>query len=233
MASASHGSFDAWGGIKGPEGTLLEDGMVSRSSTSSSCAVTELDSPTGDSDLDLLRVDAEEAKVVEVIIIDDDAATVPLGHDGLCHWRGLTNMEFHIATVAQDRRISWRLPNVTNYCSISHGVDVVRSVLALGVKRFKIGLTAMPYHRWANPRYGYLSEGYSGLILTYVFENSDHSAEMETALIALYRVWDVLGNRVGCPGNPMCANRSPGGESAHHHHSPHFVYVVYQLNIDM
>ena len=59
MASATHGSFDAWGGIKGPEGTLLEDDMVSRSSASSSCAVTELDSPTDDSDLDLPRVDAD------------------------------------------------------------------------------------------------------------------------------------------------------------------------------
>ena len=162
-----------------------------------------------------------------MVTIDQD--TVPLGYDGLCHWRGLTNMEFHIAMVAQDRRILWRLPTVTKYREISHGIDIVRWVLALGVKRFKIGLTAKPYYRWANPRYGYLSEGYSGLVLTYVYENSDHSADMETALIGLYRVWDVGGNRVGRPGNPNCANRSPGGESAHHHHSPHFVYVVYEL----
>ena len=122
------GSVDAWGGITGSQSTLLDDDTVSRPSASSCCDDTELDSLTDNSDLD----------VVEVVTIDQD--TVPLGYDGLCHWRYLTNMEFHIAKVAQDRRILWRLPTVNNYREISHGIHIVQSVLAFGERDSKSDL---------------------------------------------------------------------------------------------
>ena len=91
----------------------------------------------------------------------------------------------------------------------------------------KIGLTLKPYNTFANDAYVYAVTGYSGMVVMYVYEDSQLAAEMEAALIGLYRVWDRHGNRVGRPGDDRCRNRAPGCESAHHHHSPHFVYVVY------
>ena len=106
-------------------------------------------------------------------------------------------------------------------------------MLATGcVEKFKIGITFQPARRWTNPRYGYQVLGYTTMVICYASESSDVIAEMEEGLIALYRVFDRSGQYVQKDrrdGDVRCANRAPGGESAHHGHSPFFLYVVAKI----
>ena len=111
--------------------------------------------------------------------------------------------------------------------------QVIREMLATGfVEKFKIGITFQPARRWTNPKYGYQVLGYTTMVICYASESSDVIAEMEEGLIALYRVFDRSGQYVQKDrrdGDVRCANRAPGGESAHHGHSPFFLYVVAKI----
>ena len=98
-----------------------------------------------------------------------------------------------------------------------------------GASKIKIGITYQPVIRWSNRRYGYQHLAYTGMKLIYVFESSDKVADMEKALIGIYRWKDRDGKIVGKPGDRRCANRAPGGESAHVGYSPFFVYITFRF----
>ena len=153
---------------------------------------------------------------------------VPADYGNLRFWRGLTNMEQHIMATA-NTRISWQLPTPDAAEDIFHGHHIIKDMLNNGASKIKIGITYQPVIRWSNPRYGYQHLAYTGMKLIYVFESSDKVAAMEKALIGIYRWKDRDGKIVGKPGDRRCANRAPGGESAHVGYSPFFVYIAFRF----
>ena len=80
-----------------------------------------------------------------------------------------------------------------------------------GVTHFKIGITYEPHDRLNRPDYVQLPR----MCVSVVTENSTLTAEAETNAITRYKP------------DPRCMNIAPGGESAHHGCSPHFLYVVF------
>ena len=52
------------------------------------------------------------------------------------------------------------------------------------------------------------------MLVVFVTDSSDDNAALERAAIALFRA------------DRRCKNVAPGGEGAHHGHSPFFLYVV-------
>lgn len=90
-------------------------------------------------------------------------------------------------------------------------------VIGQGVP-FKIGITANPFQRWYNEKYGYVHDGYTRMHLLYTAAHSrksvdDSSGQMESRLIALFSE------------HPYCENKAGGGETPTPF-SPHFTYVV-------
>ena len=149
---------------------------------------------------------------------------VPADYGNLHFWRGLTNMELSL-----NHAISWQLPEPEAAEDIFHGHHIIKDMLNNGASKIKIGITYQPVIRWSNPRYGYQHLAYTGMKLIYVFESSDKVAAMEKALIGIYRWKDRDGKIVGKPGDRRCANRAPGGESAHVGYSPFFVYIAFRF----
>ena len=54
------------------------------------------------------------------------------------------------------------------------------------------------------------------MVVSLTTENTDLTADAEKKAIGRYRYIDY-----------RCKNKAPGGESAHHYVSPHFLYVVF------
>ena len=79
------------------------------------------------------------------------------------------------------------------------------------VTDFKVGVTYWPHDRWQRPDYLALRR----MVVSLVTEDSQLTANAETKFIARYRT------------DPRCRNIAKGGESAHHHCSPHFLYIVF------
>ena len=130
---------------------------------------------------------------------------------------------------AANTRISWQLPTPDAAEDIFHGHRIFKAKLNNGASKIKIGITYQPVIRWSNRRYGYQHLAYTGMKLIDVFESSDKVAAMEKALIGIYRWKDRDGKIVGKPGDQRCANRAPGGESAHEVYSPFFVNIVFRF----
>ena len=83
--------------------------------------------------------------------------------------------------------------------------------------RFKIGITWNPPHRWANPKYGYMHDGYDHMeILAWGFRGCMIGL-MESALI------------IHCQTEypPLCLNVKKGGDNLQEDMSPQFLYVAY------
>ena len=178
------------------------------------CEATEIDS------------DSPHGSDVELVPV---LPAVPADYGNLRFWRGLTNMEQHMASVSLNHAISWQLPEPEAAEDIFHGHHIIKDMLNNGASKIKIGITYQPVIRWSNPRYGYQHLAYTGMKLIYVFESSDKVAAMEKALIGIYRWKDRDGKIVGKPGDRRCANRAPGGESAHVGYSPFFVYIEFRF----
>ena len=94
----------------------------------------------------------------------------------------------------------------------SHLDFIVNSGLGIrGVTHFKFGITYWPSKRYVKPDYINLRL----MCVALCSENSTHTAEAEETAITRYRK------------DKRCVNVSPGGESAHHACSPHYLYVVF------
>ena len=95
----------------------------------------------------------------------------------------------------------------------SHLDHVVNEGLSVrGVTHFKFGITYTPHKRFWDDDY----QGLRLMVVSLTTENNDHMADAETQAIARYKGFDK-----------RCKNKAPGGESAHHYVSPHFLYVVF------
>ena len=94
----------------------------------------------------------------------------------------------------------------------SHLDFIVNSGLGIrGVTHFKFGITYWPSKRYVKPDYINLRL----MCVALCSENSTHTANAEETAITRYRK------------DKRCVNVSPGGESAHHACSPHYLYVVF------
>ena len=213
------------------------------------CTDTLIDPPT-DNDSPVAATEVDTDSIPETVIeISSDSSTSDLPNptakapapgtgfvppswqssDGSRHyWSHLTNFENRVAPLLLDPRLYLSFPTPDNANEIWHGAGIINELLRCGTRAFKIGITYKPYCRWSNRSYGYEATGYSGMVFIYVSESSDDVAEMERALIALYRYRDRLDNVVGRPGNTRCMNRAAGGEGAHHGYSPFFVYIAFK-----
>ena len=82
--------------------------------------------------------------------------------------------------------------------------------------RFKIGITWNPPHRWSNPKYGYVHDGYAYMdILAWDFRASMIGC-FEASLISYYHIDKPL----------LCLNKKPGDDNCQKM-SPYFLYVAY------
>ena len=81
-----------------------------------------------------------------------------------------------------------------------------------GVTHFKFGITYTPHKRFWDDDYKSLRL----MVVSLTTENTDLTADAEKKAIGRYRYIDY-----------RCKNKAPGGESAHHYVSPHFLYVVF------
>ena len=82
--------------------------------------------------------------------------------------------------------------------------------------RFKIGITWNPPHRWSNPKYGYVHDGYAYMdILAWDFRASMIGC-FEASLISYYHVDKPL----------LCLNKKLGDDNRQKM-SPYFLYVAY------
>ena len=155
-----------------------------------------------------------------------------MGPEKLQCWMHFRRMDKIVLQTCRDRSVLWALAAPDESSEIWHGGRVIRAALQDGARFFKLGITFKPYHRWANDRYGYKHDGFKSIVLMYVSENSDHIAEMETALIDVFRYKPRYGDGdmacaiIGNTGDRRCLNRAPGGEGAHHGFSPFFVYAA-------
>ena len=197
-----------------PDGRVHMWSTAPFSYSDTECNATEIDS------------DSSHGSDVELVSV---MPAVPADYGNLHFWRGLTNMEQHMASVSLNHAISWQLPEPEAAEDIFHGHHIIKDMLNNGASRIKIGITYQPVIRWSNRRYGYQHLAYTGMKLIYVFESSDKVADMEKALIGIYRWKDRDGKIVGQPGDRRCANRAPGGESAHVGYSPFFVYIAFRF----
>ena len=141
-------------------------------------------------------------------------------------WLHFPRMAIVLAQTREDPRVVWALAPPGEAHEVWWGAHAIRAALNDGVAAFKIGITYMPMHRWANERYGYSYLGFSSIVFLYVSESSDHIADLERALIDMYRYTDRSGQLVGRPGNRRCLNHAPGGEGAHHGYSPFYLYIA-------
>ena len=139
-----------------------------------------------------------------------------------------------LAATQADTRIVWSLPATQELDSpefqFNHCVEVVETRLGQEyLNGFKVGITFIPWDRWANTRFGYRKFGFTELIIMAASESSDAIASLETRLIDKWRRQDRRGNFTG-GGHVLCLNRAPGGEGAHHGVSPFFLYLAVRGN---
>ena len=114
-------------------------------------------------------------------------------------FREYHEMVFNLAPPGQD----WQF-------HLDHVVNEGLSVR--GVTHFKFGITYTPHKRFWDDDY----QGLRLMVVSLTTENSDHTADAETQAIARYKGFDK-----------RCKNKAPGGKTAHHGVSPHFLYVVF------
>ena len=83
---------------------------------------------------------------------------------------------------------------------LEHCVAEVRRRLDRHHLLWKIGVTQDPQYRFSNPAFGYLQEGYSGMLAVH-HGDALESGMLEAALIMILK-----------PLYPGCQNTAPGGE---------------------
>ena len=107
-----------------------------------------------------------------------------------------------LAATQADTRIVWSLPATQELDSpefqFNHCVEVVETRLGQEyLNGFKVGITFIPWDRWANTRFGYRKFGFTELIIMAASESSDAIASLETRLIDKWRRQDRRGNFTG------------------------------------
>ena len=81
---------------------------------------------------------------------------------------------------------------------------------------FKVGITSNPPHRWANPQYGYMHDGYDHMeILAWDFRG---------AMIGLMEAALIMQFQHAAPR--LCLNKKLGDDNRQDM-SPQFLYVAY------
>ena len=116
------------------------------------------------------------------------------------------------------RDLQWDLappepPSERMRTHIQNVVEATLSMTRFTGCHFKVGLTAYPETRFLKRDYNFLMTW----VLVYCTENSSHTARLETDTIMFYK--DRNDRRI--------QNIAPGGEGAHIHPSPHFLYLVF------
>ena len=123
-----------------------------------------------------------------------------------------------LAATQADTRIVWSLPATQELDSpefqFNHCVEVVETRLGQEyLNGFKVGITFIPWDRWANTRFGYRNFGFTELIIMAASESSDAIASLETRLIGKWRRQDRRGNFTG--GGMSYASTVHLGERVH------------------
>ena len=173
--------------------------------------------------------EASEQQLVVVIEVDDDSPplfirTVPIPDN--CEacvrpfWH-FTNFAEHYLACRESYRgrdFCWDLAPPGPPSDVIH--EHIRNIIAVTLSypmfeycNFKIGLTALPAQRFLRADYRYLMK----FVFVYCTENSSHTAKLEKYMISYYK--DLKDKRI--------ENVAPGGEGAHCHVSPHYLYVVF------
>jgi len=124
-------------------------------------------------------------------------------------------------------RIAWHLPPLGQDPVVWATAHIDR-ILAQGyVRCFKVGITYLVAERWSDPAHGYRTLKYHRLHVLAASDSSDDIANAETAVIGRYRRYGPGGQLISSTGHPLCANRNPGGEGAHHGVPPHCLYCAF------
>ena len=108
--------------------------------------------------------------------------------------------------------LRWELQSVDELDPEHHVLEILNQGLTSGAAVFKIGISYKPPCRWSFYS-DYQSMDY--MVVSYISDSSDKVASLERAMIKR------------CRGDRRCLNKAPGGESAHHGHSPFFLYLVF------
>ena len=129
--------------------------------------------------------------------------------------------------------IEWHLPprraSPVEWC-VGHIEQVLHDGYVAG---FYIGITHLISERWLHPRdqmRGHCRRGFQRMVICAVSDLSDEIANAETSVIARFRRWGRGGYLHNTDGHPLCENRNPGGEGAHHGTAPFALYVCWKWN---
>lgn len=133
---------------------------------------------------------------------------------------------------AHGSRIRWNIApvraNVVDWC-IAHINDVLDEGY---VAAFYIGISHRIAERWQhphNPSRGHCRTGYQRMVVCAVSDQSDAIGNAEVSVIARFRRFGRSGV-INTNGHPLCQNRSPGNEHAHHGVPPFALYVCWRHN---
>lgn len=129
--------------------------------------------------------------------------------------------------------IEWHLPprraSLVEWC-VGHIDEVLHDAY---VAAFYIGITHVISERWLHPRdrmRGHCRRGFQRMVICAVSDQSDEIANAETSVIARFRRFGRGGQLHNTDGHPLCENRNPGGEGAHHGTPPFCLYVCWKWN---
>ena len=133
-------------------------------------------------------------------------------------WTNFSNKYAACQIAYKGRDLQWDLappepPSERIHAHIQNVVETTLHLRRLEGCKFKVGLTAYPETRFLKREYNFLMTW----VLVYCTENSSHTSRLEKDCIKFYK--DRHDSRI--------QNIKPGGEGAHIHPSPHFLYVVF------
>ena len=162
----------------------------------------------------LIEISSDDDADVTTAVPDPSVKDLPLS---VLPYKNWTNMKERVRMCIEDGFLDSMVHQMTfNLCPPGHDWQshldfIVNSGLGIrGVTHFKFGITYWPHKRYVKPDYINLRL----MCVSLCSENSTHTAEAEETAITRYRK------------DKRCVNVSPGGESAHHACSPHYLYVV-------
>ena len=157
---------------------------------------------------------------------DADVMSISSGEeDPVKFWiRRCPRLEGICATIENEDGLSLQLPALSDDPH-AHTCGIIKKMLAKGyLKSFKVAITHLPILRWRQHK----ESKYREMQITAIHDDSSVIAAVETSVIGVFRRYDSRGYLVNAMGHPLCDNRNPGGESAHHGVAPFTCYVLKQ-----